>query len=116
LPRVAELGAKITRRLLERAQAGRAPLLNVNVPADWSGEVRSARLGQRIYEEIVDFRRDPRGREYLWLGGPGVRHERDAGTDTDAYDDGAASLTSLVLDLTEARDEGLVLEICREVQ
>ena len=28
------------------------------------------------------------------------RHERDEGTDTDAYDDGAASITPLVLDLT----------------
>ena len=53
-----------------------------------------------IYEELVDFRRDPRGGEYLWLGGPAVRHERDPGTDTDAYDDGAVSVTPLVLDLT----------------
>lgn len=79
------------------------PLLNLNVPLEWNGEVRKTRLGARLYEEIIEFRRDPRGREYLWVGGPGVRHERDAGSDTDAYDDGAASVTPLVLDLT-ARD------------
>jgi 5'-nucleotidase len=87
--------------------AGKGVLLNVNVPKRWTGEVRATRIGARIYEEVVDFRRDPRGREYLWLGGPGVRHERDAGTDTDAYDDGAVSITPLVLDLTDTRQEAV---------
>lgn len=80
--------------------ARRTPLLNLNVPRAWTGEIRMTRLGSRLYEEIIDVRVDPRGREYMWLGGPGVRHERDAGSDTDAYDDGAASVTPLVLDLT----------------
>lgn len=83
------------------------PLLNLNVPLGWNGEVRKTRLGARLYEEVIDFRRDPRGREYLWLGGPGVRHEPDPGTDTDAYDEGAASITPLVLDLTSPGDRGL---------
>lgn len=83
----------------------RTPLLNLNVPATWSGEVRRTRLGARLYEEVVDVRKDPRGRDYMWLGGPGVRHERDAGTDTDAYDDGAASITPLVLDLTSPEED-----------
>lgn len=87
------------------------PLLNLNVPLEWSGEVRKTRLGARLYEEIIDFRRDPRGREYLWLGGPGVRHERDPGTDTDAYDDGAASVTPLVLDLTSNDEAGLTNKV-----
>ena len=78
------------------------PLLNLNAPKSWTGEIRTTRLGARLYEEIIDVRTDPRGREYMWLGGPGVRHERDAGSDTDAYDDGAASITPLVLDLTLA--------------
>ncbi len=94
---------------------GRAPLLNVNVPPEWKGRVRATRLGARIYEEVVDFRVDPRGREYLWLGGPSVRHERDAGTDTDAYDDGAASITPLVLDLTSATEVHLAIRIAHRV-
>ena len=102
---VAELGARVAFELLGEARRQSAPalrgaLISLNVPETWNGEVRATRLGARIYDEIVDFRRDPRGREYLWLGGPGVRHERDAGTDTDAYDDRAASLTPLILDLT----------------
>lgn len=113
LPRVAELTSRLARGLYD-VTAGtlgagprpgpsvvrNTPLLNVNVPLEWNGEVRKTRLGARLYEEVIEFRRDPRGREYLWVGGPGVRHERDAGSDTDAYDDGAASITPLILDLT----------------
>jgi 5'-nucleotidase len=94
-----------------RASRGDGVLLNLNVPPGWNGQIRATRLGARIYEEIVDFRRDPRGAEYLWLGGPGVRHERDPGTDTDAYDEGVASLTPLLLDLTNASDGGVAAAV-----
>lgn len=115
LTRVATLVSKIARDLFEETKetavprpgpsiSRNTPLLSLNVPHPWSGELRRTRLGARLYEEIVDVRHDPRGREYIWLGGPGVRHERDAGTDTDAYDDGAASLTPLLLDLTRNAD------------
>jgi|RhiMethySRZTD1v2_1073278.scaffolds.fasta_scaffold16712_5 5'-nucleotidase len=84
-----------------------APLVNVNVPpgAEWS--VTATRLGLRLYEDLVEFRIDPRGREYLWIGGGGVRHEELSGSDTDAYDRGLVSVTALRLDLTAA--EGAVL-------
>jgi 5'-nucleotidase len=114
LARVAALATQITQELL--AENRRNVLLNLNVPKKWSGEVRATRLGARIYEEAVDFRTDPRGREYLWLGGPGVRHERDAGTDTDAYDDEAASITPLVLDLTHREGTDLVASIVEKVR
>lgn len=100
---------------LARGEHARPPLLNLNVPPAWNGQVRATRLGARIYEEVVDFRHDPRGREYLWLGGPGVRHERDAGTDTDAYDDGVASITPLVLDLTSVADQHLARDLAQRV-
>ena len=120
LARVAELTSRLARALHD-ATAGvlgagvrpgpsvvrNTPLLNLNVPREWNGEVKKARLGARIYEEVIDFRTDPRGREYLWLGGPGVRHQRDPGSDTDAYDDGFASLTPLVLDLTSPDEHGV---------
>ncbi len=118
IPRVAELATRVAMELFARAKSGAtpaAPLVSVNVPEKWTGEIRATRLGNRIYEELVEYRKDPRGREYLWLGGPGVRHERDDGTDTDAYDDGAASVTSLMLDLTQAADHAAMLEICAKV-
>ncbi|HEX4447193.1 MAG TPA: 5'/3'-nucleotidase SurE [Polyangiaceae bacterium] len=109
LGQVAELSARIALDLRGmRGAASRGFLVSLNVPHRWSGEVRATRLGTRIYDEIVDFRIDPRGREYLWVGGPGVRHERDPGSDTDAYDDRAASLTPLLLDLTSGPDAAAV--------
>jgi 5'-nucleotidase len=110
LPAAAALSARVALDLLS-LRPGHGTLLNVNIPRDWKGEVRATRLGARIYEEVVDFRRDPRGREYLWLGGPGVRHERAAGTDTDAYDDGAVSVTPLLLDLTSPAEHSVAQEI-----
>jgi 5'-nucleotidase len=119
IARVAELTSRLAVGLFGATNAERnekspgpsvsrkTPLLSLNVPATWTGEVRRTRLGSRLYEEVIDVRKDPRGREYMWLGGPGVRHERDAGSDTDAYDDGAASITALVLDLTAPDDGGL---------
>jgi 5'-nucleotidase len=77
------------------------------VPEVWNGKLLRTRLGARLYEEIIEVRRDPRGREYMWLGGPGVRHDPNPGTDTDAYDENAASITPLILDLTRTQDGGL---------
>jgi 5'-nucleotidase len=84
-----------------------APLVNVNVPPGKGWPAVGTRLGVRLYEDIVEFRHDPRGREYLWIGGGGVHHEELAGSDTEAYDRGAISVTSLRLDLTST--EGSVL-------
>src|SRR5690606_10396108 len=36
------------------------PVLIVNFPGQWAGEVRRTRLGARLYEEVIDVRRDPR--------------------------------------------------------
>jgi 5'-nucleotidase len=74
-------------------------LLNVNVPEGSGWAVRATRLGRRIYRDEVEFRRDPRGREYLWIGGPGAAHEAVAGSDTEAFDEGVVGITPLVLDL-----------------
>lgn len=84
-----------------------AALLNVNVPAGRHWPIRATRLGRRIYRDEVEFRNDPRGREYLWIGGPGADHHPIPGSDTEAFDAGAVSITPLVLDLSEQRAGGL---------
>ena len=93
----AELGAELAMRL---SALGTDPiLLNVNVPPGKNWPLRATRLGRRIYQDAVEFRRDPRGREYLWIGGPGVAHRPLAGSDTEAFDEGVVGITPLVLDL-----------------
>jgi 5'-nucleotidase len=87
------------------AEAERPLLLNLNIPpgsGPWP--LRSTLLGSRLYADQVVFKSDPRGREYLWIGGSTHRHELVEGSDTQAYDAGEASVTPLVLDLTSASD------------
>ena len=83
------------------ARAGSEPLLcNVNFPPGTQWPVSVTQLGRRLYNDEVEFRRDPRGREYLWLGGPpGTRHDAFDGTDTSAFDAGVVGVTPLSLSL-----------------
>ncbi|MEO7036039.1 MAG: 5'/3'-nucleotidase SurE, partial [Polyangiaceae bacterium] len=85
-------------------------LLNLNVPKGYT-QIRATRLGRRIYHDEVDFRRDPRGREYMWLGGPSAEHTGLPGSDTEAFDEGVASLTALSLDLWARESDEFVARI-----
>lgn len=99
----AAVATRMTFALL--VESPRKPLLlNVNFPPGSAWSVRQTCLGARIYTDTVEFRRDPRGAEYLWLGGPGAEHRPSPGSDTDAFDAGVVSVTPLVLDLFSADD------------
>jgi 5'-nucleotidase len=100
-PAAAKVAARIALALIEEAP----PLLvNVNFPSGSAWPIRPTRLGSRVYTDTVDYRRDPRGAEYLWLGGPGAEHARISGSDTEAYDEGVVGVTPLLLDLYSAAD------------
>ena len=81
-------------------------LLNVNLPLARGGSyrgVRVTRLGQRVYQDSLIEKTDPRGRPYYWIGGdePVWKDEQD--TDFLAVSEGFASVTPLMLDLTDHR-------------
>ena len=101
LAAAAALSARLARALLD-AELSTAVLLNVNFPPGNSWSVRATSAGKRLYTEGVEFRRDPRDKEYLWLGGPGAEHQPGDGSDTEAYDEGVVGVTPLVLDLWSA--------------
>jgi len=106
----ARLAAEIGLAALDASRKTAVPvLLNVNIPAGREWKLRATSMGRRIYGEGVEFRVDPRGREYLWLGAPGVRHETEPGTDTEAFDRGEVGVSSLPL-VPLANDE-LVLAL-----
>jgi 5'-nucleotidase len=106
-----EAACVMARKIAERLVGGPPILLNLNVPRKWNGKLKAANLGIRHYEDLVDFRKDPRGREYLWIGGSEVTHREEPGCDTHAYDEGFAPLTPLVLDLTSAAGAPLARDI-----
>lgn len=96
----AECAELVTKLLTWRAAhpSESAPLLNVNFPSGTARGVRATTLGQRVYEDLVDVRADPRGRHYLWIGGPSVSHPPMPGTDTEAFEQGFVSVTPLSID------------------
>ena len=98
----AALGARIALEVLKlRATFVDTPLLNVNFPPGNAWSLEATRLGKRVYAAEVDFRRDQRGAEYLWIGGAHPLHMAAHGSDTDAYDRGVVGVTPLSLDQTE---------------
>ncbi|EYF00702.1 5'/3'-nucleotidase SurE [Chondromyces apiculatus] len=114
----AALGAKLALALYHATSAVAArpaPLLNVNIPAGASWPIRSTCIGVRLYSEEVVFREDPRGHEYLWIGGAGVRHDHVVGSDTEAYDEGAVGITALTLDISTQRNTDLLAVLINHI-
>ncbi|HXQ27441.1 MAG TPA: 5'/3'-nucleotidase SurE [Candidatus Acidoferrales bacterium] len=75
-------------------------MLNVNVPQDWTGEVRITRQSSKITRNLLQAGTDPRGRHYYWLSEQQLTGEIDPATDHAAIRDGAASITPLEVDQT----------------
>ncbi len=113
----AEAGARVARALADAAAAGAPPvLLNMNVPPGSGGwKLRATRLGHRSYGGEVVFRTDPRGGEYLWIGGSDATHHDAPGSDTEAYDAGEIGVTPLALDLTGAGAEPVASEVVARI-
>jgi 5'-nucleotidase len=107
LAAAAECGLGIVRSFLAEPlpRAGQGVLLNVNFPPGDRWSIRATRLGQRRYEDIAEFRTDPRGGEYLWLGGSRAIHGEAAGSDTEAYDEGVVGVTPLSLEMWDSAQQ-----------
>jgi broad specificity polyphosphatase/5'/3'-nucleotidase SurE len=78
----------------------RGVVLNVNVPQDWTGEVRFSRQSSKITRNVLQPGTDPRGRRYYWLSEQHFTDGIDEGTDHAAIRDAAVSITPLHLDHT----------------
>jgi len=83
--------------------------LNVNIPdasiAPFRG-FRMVRLGRRFYSNDVITRTDPRGEDYLWIGGTRVTMETTPDTDCGVVQEGFASVTPLRADFWAAGAAG----------
>jgi 5'-nucleotidase len=96
----------IIQQIIEKILQHRIPagiLLNVNLPYLPKEEIKGVRVtrqGLRVYNDRLDRRVDPRGREYFWIGGDKPSGLPENGTDIGALDGGYVSITPLQLDLT----------------
>lgn len=96
---VAKLLAKHDKLNLEAST-----FLNVNLPVDNGKAYRKfefTRLGSRQYKDTVIQKKDPRGRDYFWIGGrPSWRTTE--GSDFAVVSEGKVSVTPLSLDFTDS--------------
>jgi len=106
--------ARVAHDLVERL--GRAPfgspvLLNVNVPDipyESLAGIEVTRLGRRHKAQPVIPGKNPRGETVYWVGPAGAAREAGPGTDFNALERGAVSVTPLQVDLTHANQIGVV--------
>jgi 5'-nucleotidase len=108
--------ARVARDLVERlrrAPLGAPVLLNVNVPDlpyESLAGVEVTRLGRRHKAQPVIPGKNPRGETVYWVGPAGAAREAGPGTDFNALERGAVSVTPLQVDLTKASQIALLNE------
>lgn len=99
--------AATVRRLLPdllETELPRGTMWNLNVPDGPESSVRGVRvtrMGSREYHDVITEMKDPRGRPMVWIAGQGPHWQDAEGTDYNAVRDGYASLTPLMIDLTD---------------
>jgi 5'-nucleotidase len=75
-------------------------LLNVNIPSGPIRGLRPTSLGHRLYRDQVSVRKDLRGKDYYWIGGPEEKGPDIPGSDCTATGEGIVSVTAMGLNLT----------------
>ena len=78
--------------------------VNVNIPARAYGAmrgVRVTRLGTRVFRDTIVEKKDPRGKNYYWIGGEDPTWAPDDQSDFSAVSDGYVSVTPLSFELTD---------------
>jgi len=83
---------------------GSKTLWNVNVPDLPPEKIKGykiTRLGSRIYNDVIIKKKDPRGKDYFWIGGGEPGWNKEENTDFAAVSLGYISVTPLRLDLTD---------------
>ena len=106
----ARIAAEIVGRLA-RAPFGAPVLLNVNVPDvpyESIAGIEVTRLGRRHKAQPVIPGKNPRGETVYWVGPAGAAREAGPGTDFNALERGAVSVTPLQVDLTHGNQIPLV--------
>jgi 5'-nucleotidase len=106
----ARTASRVVAALVERPLPPQV-FLNVNVPnvrPEALRGIRAARLGDRMYHPRVDERIDPRGRPYVWIGGPHAGFGDVEDADGPLVVEGWATATPLSAVLT---DEATLAEL-----
>lgn len=86
--------------ILTREALPAGVMLNVNIPPQWTGEVRFTRQSHKVTRNLLKEGTDPRGRSYYWLHEQQVVDDVAADSDYAAVIAGAVSITPVQIDRT----------------
>jgi 5'-nucleotidase len=105
------------RRLIER---GEAPMMfNVNLPSPAEhGPVKGMRacsLGHRVFADSTDEWKDPRGGQWLWLGGLRLDMQGNEDSDTHWLPQGFVTITPMLWNMYECGGRGLAEEMAETI-
>lgn len=104
-----EPAAKVSRRLASRIlerEKGDPLLWNVNIPPLSEGGIKGIKvtnLGSRVYNDTIVKKKDPRGKDYFWIGGGEPGWDSDENSDFASVSEGFVSVTPLIVDMTDYR-------------
>ena len=93
---------KITLEVLEKGLP-EGVVLNVNFPKEKTGTIKGVKVCRQAkanWEEKFDKRTNPQGKEYYWLSGEFVNHDKGQDTDEWALENGYVSIVPVQFDLT----------------
>lgn len=100
----AALARRVGQGVLTRSLP-RGVLLNVNVPkeATASSPIVVTKLGRRTYGTEVTAKKDPRNKDYFWIGGAELGFDDIPGSDCNAIARDQVTVSPVRLDLTHYR-------------
>lgn len=95
------IAARVAQGVLQRGLP-RGVLLNVNVPREVNPDAPLAvtKLGRRTYGAQVTAKKDPRNKDYFWIGGAELGFDDIPGSDCNAVAKDIATVSPVQLDLT----------------
>jgi 5'-nucleotidase len=99
----AQIAVQVVHEMLSNKDLGDTTL-SLNVPDVSVAELKGTRVtrqSRRAYRDQIFAKQDPRGRAYYWIAGNLPEWDRSDGTDAAAVEDNYASLTPLLLNLTD---------------
>ncbi len=99
----AEFTLKLSSMILKN-KPPHGTLLNVNIPAVSREKIRGIRITHQAsshYEEEINKRVDPRGRDYFWISGRNALDGDGGGSDMEAVRDGYISITPVKVTQTD---------------
>ena len=92
---------KLAKIVLKKGLPEGIDLLNVNIPANpINDEFEVVKLGNRMYNPIMEKRLDPRGQPYYWIGGEPYDFDEPGSDGYELSKYKKTTVTPLKIDLT----------------